>query len=257
MLAIAAVGALVMVLNASSDLIEALQSGAALDPRAPFVWEITSFLIVLPAALAIGWAIRRCPFRASAWLRWGALHLSLATSFSLVHVLGMVWLRKLAYAAAGSVYEFSHGRPLLMFFYEWRKDVLAYAAIAAAFWWFADRRAKRTAAPLVSERLEIRDGSRTVLLDPAEIAFVEAAGNYVELHTATATHLARGALASFETRLAPKGFVRVHRSRLVNRARIRAMKPTPAGDLEITLDDGRTLAASRRYRANLEAAPTL
>ncbi|MBC7769500.1 MAG: LytTR family transcriptional regulator, partial [Phycisphaerales bacterium] len=58
-------------------------------------------------------------------------------------------------------------------------------------------------------------------------------------------------------RLAARGFVRVHRSRLVNRARIGAIKPTPSGDVEITLDDGRILAGSRRYRAALEAAPTV
>ncbi len=82
------------------------------------------------------------------------------------------------------------------------------------------------------------------LVDPAEIAWVEAAGNYVEIHVGGATHLARGTLASFEERLARAGFVRVHRSRLVNRARVASLKPTPSGDLEITLDDGRTVAAA-------------
>ena len=61
----------------------------------------------------------------------------------------------------------------------------------------------------------------------------------------------RGTLAAWEAKLAPLGFVRVHRSRIVNRARIRAVKPTPSGDIELTLDDGGVIAGSRRYREGL------
>ena len=68
------------------------------------------------------------------------------------------------------------------------------------------------------------------------------------------TLLARGTLAAFEERLAGRGFVRIHRSRLVNRARVAAFKPTPSGDLEITLDDGSVIGGSRRFRDALESA---
>ncbi len=256
-LAIGAVAVFIVLINATSNIMEAQRAGYPLDARAPFIWETSSALMTVAAAPLVGWAIANWPFVRERWLSWGAIHLAAATIFSVIHVLGMIGLRKLAYMLAGSVYDFSHGQPLLTFFYEWRKDVLTYALVAVTFFWFAEWRAKRAAPPLTADRLEIKDGARTILLDPAEILWVEAAGNYVELHTAAATHLARGALANFEARLAPKGFVRVHRSRLVNRARLRAMKPTPSGDLELTLDDGRTLAGSRRYRANLEAGPTL
>ena len=66
----------------------------------------------------------------------------------------------------------------------------------------------------------------------------------------------RGVLSSVDARLAPHGFARVHRSRLVNKAHIRAIRPTGAGDVEIELSDGRTLAGSRRYRAALAGAGT-
>jgi DNA-binding LytR/AlgR family response regulator len=64
----------------------------------------------------------------------------------------------------------------------------------------------------------------------------------------------RGTLASWEAQLTARGFARVHRSRLVNRARIAATKSTPSGDLEITLDGGKTIAGSRRFRSALEPA---
>jgi DNA-binding LytR/AlgR family response regulator len=63
--------------------------------------------------------------------------------------------------------------------------------------------------------------------------------------------LVRGTLASWEARLLARGFVRVHRSRLVNKTQIAALKPTPSGDIEITLANGRTVLGSRRYRAVL------
>jgi DNA-binding LytR/AlgR family response regulator len=107
---------------------------------------------------------------------------------------------------------------------------------------------------LADDRIEVRDGGAAVFLAAGDITHVEAAGNYVEFHTAAKAHLVRGTLASWEARLLARGFVRVHRSRLVNRARIASIKPTPAGDVEIALDTGKTLAGSRRYRTGLETA---
>jgi DNA-binding LytR/AlgR family response regulator len=56
-------------------------------------------------------------------------------------------------------------------------------------------------------------------------------------------------------RLKSRGFVRVHCSRLVNRARIGAFKLKASGDVEITLDDGRVVIGSRRDRDAPAAAP--
>lgn len=84
-----------------------------------------------------------------------------------------------------------------------------------------------------------------------DVSYVEAAGNYVEFHTATKTHLVRGTLASWEARLTARGFIRVHRSRLENRNKIVALRPTPSGDMEVTLSSGHMVLGSRRYRATL------
>src|SRR5262249_12341754 len=161
--------------------------------------------------------------------------------------------RKLAYLAIGAHYEFTHGQPLTTFFYEWRKDLIGYLILLAIYWYFFSREQEaRLARPVGDKRIEIRDGATALFLDADEILRVEAAGNYVEFHTAGKTHLVRGTLAAWEAKLAPLGFVRAHRSRVVNRARIRAIKPTPSGDLIVTLDDNSEIAASRRFRAGLE-----
>ena len=234
---------------------EAQQDGRDLQVWEPFVWEISSLVWSLALAPLIGLAVLRAPPARDTLLRVIPLHAGLSLAFSLIHVAGMVALRKLVYALVGQHYEFTHGRPLITFVYEWRKDVIAYAIIGAVYWGY-DRWQRQRAPVKADERIEIRDGATAVFLPPSDILYVEAAGNYVEFHTAARTHLVRGTLATWEAKLASRGFVRAHRSRIINRAHVSAIKPTPAGDVEITLDTGATVLGSRRYREGLDTLST-
>jgi DNA-binding LytR/AlgR family response regulator len=185
-----------------------------------------------------------------------AIHAALTVPFSLLHVGGMVAIRKAVYAPAGSSYDFSRGVLARELFYEWRKDVLTYALLAATYFAF-QRYAEVRSPPEGDQRIEIRDGGSAVFLAAGDILLVEAAGNYVTFHTPARSHLVRGTLAAWEARLTRRGFVRVHRGRLVNRSHIASIKPTPSGDIEITLDDGRVVAGSRRFRSALDSpSPT-
>jgi DNA-binding LytR/AlgR family response regulator len=257
---VALVSLAIAVLNATSNIMEAESKGEALDARVPWVLEISSIIVVVALAPFIGWMVRKFPPADGRWARFVGAHVVAATVFSAVHIIGMVLLRKLAYATAGQDYVFADPDGMLRpLFYEWRKDLLSYAGIAFGYWalgfWRAQQAALAMAArPASDARIEIRDGSRVVLVEPAEIAWVEAAGNYVEVHARGATHLVRGTLAAFEAKLTARGFVRIHRSRLVNRARVKAFKPTQSGDLEITLDDDYVIMGSRRFRAAMESA---
>lgn len=230
---------------------EAQQSGRDLQVWEPFVWELSSLIFFLALAPLVGMAVLRWPPGNETLLRFIPIHAALTLPFSLAHVTAMVALRKLAYALVGQTYDFTHGRPLFEFFYEWRKDAISYAIIGGVYWFF-DRRQKQRTPVQADERIEIRDGATAVFLPPSDILYVEAAGNYVQFHTAARTHLVRGTLATWEAKLAARGFVRAHRSRIINRARISALKPTPAGDVEITLNTGATVTGSRRYREGLE-----
>ncbi len=255
MVVLAVLTVVINTVNATSRIIEADWRHEALDPRAPFVWEFSSCIALLVLAPLVGLAIERWPPRRANLPLLAPLHAALTIPFSLAHSAGMVALRKAAYALVGARYEFSHGDLPLVLFYEWRKDAITYATVAAIFWffrWRAELAAART--PASPERIEIRDGASALFVRPAEIAWVEAAGNYVEFHLGARRRMVRGTLAAWEDKLGPLGFVRAHRSRIVNRAHIRGIRPTPSGDMAITLEDGRELAASRRYRAQLESA---
>lgn len=181
------------------------------------------------------------------------IHLGLTIPFAAAHILFIFVTRETAYWAVGGRYDFFDDGIALTLLYEWRKDALVYAALAATYWIFDYVAAQPSAAARASadEPIEVRDGAAAVFLRPSDISHVEAAGNYVQFHALAKTHLVRGTLASWEARLTARGFVRVHRSRLVNRTMIAALKPTSSGDMEITLSGGRTLLGSRRYKARL------
>lgn len=254
-LAVLVVGLAVGFVNATSGIIE----GAGDHWIEPVVWEGTSAIVIVGLAPFIGRAIQRWPPRADNLPTFALIHATLTVPFALAHVFFIFVTREIAYMAVGARYGFFDDGLAITLLYEWRKDVLTYAAIAATYWVFhyvTARRQAASAAP-TDDRIEVRDGGGAVFLAPGDILWVEAAGNYVEFHTTGGrTHLVRGTLASWERQLAARGFIRVHRSRLVNRTHISALKPTPSGDLEISLSSGQTLVGSRRYRAILTNSPT-
>jgi LytTr DNA-binding domain len=83
-------------------------------------------------------------------------------------------------------------------------------------------------------------------LAPAQLDWVAAAGNYVELHAGGRTLLHRAPLSRVEAQLSRHGFVRVHRSILVRRDRIARVRP-----VDVVLHDGTSLRTGSRYRAAL------
>lgn len=83
-------------------------------------------------------------------------------------------------------------------------------------------------------------------LTPAQIDWVQAAGNYVELRANGRTVVHRGSMRRTERHLADHGFVRIHRSTLVRRDRIAQVRPN-----DVILTDGTHLKLGKRYRAAL------
>ncbi|MDP3458290.1 MAG: LytTR family DNA-binding domain-containing protein [Hyphomonas sp.] len=251
---IALVSIPVCLVNATSVLIELQRLDLPVHPAEPFLWEFSSALILVLMAPLVGGAVRRWPLEGPGIWTALVMHLGLTIPFSLVHVAGIYGVRQAVYALLGRTYDFFGDGVWLTFLYEWRKDVISYAIFVAVFTaaiWLERRRDAASAAP-PPERIEVRDGGRTLFIAPADILYLEAAGNYVEIHTAQTKHLIRGTLAAWEKTLAGLGFVRIHRSRLVNKAHIGALQPTGSGDFEVALGgSGRTLQGSRRYRANL------
>jgi DNA-binding LytR/AlgR family response regulator len=102
--------------------------------------------------------------------------------------------------------------------------------------------------PAAPATFDIRDGATLLRAPVAEIVAVKAAGNYVEFALQDGRRpLMRVSMARVEAALAPHGFVRTHRSWLVNPGRVRELSATGSGDFRIDLGDALTAPASRRY----------
>jgi len=242
---------LVAAVGASSFWIEARRDGAA-APFWPFaVDEVTSVVVIFALTPPlVAWTARLDPRRIG-WA--GALlgHLVGLAAFSAVHIAGMTALRRLVYTLLDRQYLVD---PLpVRLLYEGRKDALTYIGLVSLAWLLAIvlARRNRAAEPEAVGRLEIRDGARRIWVDPAEILWAEAAGNYVELHLRDRSLLRRQTLSALERELEGRGFVRIHRSRLVNRHHIRETTRNESGDLTVVLTDGRKIAGSRRVREQL------
>jgi two-component system, LytTR family, response regulator len=90
-------------------------------------------------------------------------------------------------------------------------------------------------------RILVRSSERILFLKPEEIVRVEAAGNYVVLHTAKEQHIIRETISSMEARLASAGFMRISRSVIVNLACIREIQPVGSGRYSLLLKTGTRL----------------
>lgn len=102
------------------------------------------------------------------------------------------------------------------------------------------------------ERLVVKSGGRVFFLRTDDIDWIEAAGNYVRLHLGTESHLFRETMNRMESRLDPRHFARIHRSRIVNTERIKEMQPWFNGDYIVILRNGTRLTLSRGYRDRVQ-----
>lgn len=94
-------------------------------------------------------------------------------------------------------------------------------------------------------RLFVRSGHSIVPVAVADVAWFEAMGDYVVLHTAAGTHVLHVTLAQLESRLDERHFRRIHRAHIVNLDHVAAFRRLPGGALCAELGDGTRIAVSR------------
>jgi two-component system LytT family response regulator len=110
------------------------------------------------------------------------------------------------------------------------------------------------AGPRYLERLVIKNGGRVFFLHVQDVYCIEAEGNYVRVYDNQKGYLLRETISSLEEQLDPKQFLRIHRSAIVKIDRIKEMQPWFHGEYRIIMENGKQLALSRNYRANLQEA---
>lgn len=215
----------------------------------PLIWEGSSWLTVM-AFFWIAWlAWRFAPLdvRPRWWL---LIHIPAALIYSLAHVSGFVALRSLAYLALGGHY---HGGPFWpQFLYELRKDAFGYVMFLAGFVIIGHllRRHQVIQSP-TTLTYDIRDGAKLTRVRLSDILAITSAGNYVEFALADGRRLLmRSPLSALENDLSDRGFVRTHRSWLVNESAVTGLEPEGSGDYGVVLGS-LTAPLSRRFPAAL------
>src|SRR5690242_2156094 len=258
---IAAVAVVIAVVGALSTADDIARRSGIYDPWTPLLWDMTSIaviIVLMPVLLAIVRRIRREPVL--------AIRLALAVGtlvfFSAIHITGMVWLRKLIMALAGSAYDFRFSLATVL--YEFRKDVVTCILIGGTMGLMDSRREAQRALEVVTpppaasppstpQTIWLRDGAKSIRIEPRDILWISSAGNYIEYSLADGSnHLIRGTLASAESELSRFNLARIHRTRLANLDQVAGMQSKPSGDFELTFHTGQTIPGSRRYKNTVE-----
>lgn len=240
--------------------------------------ELTSHVVVAALLPALYWLHRRWPIGES--LRTVTIHVAAVVPFSIAHTVGMAALRLLWFSAIlGKDYSFPLTPDRLA--YEFAKDIVSYGMLSAgvlALRYLFDRlpqpadaspepalhqepapapdppaEAPASSSAPLAERFAVRKRGREIMVEMADIDWVEASGNYAVLHVGGETLEIRSSLSKLEGELDPRRFVRVHKSYLVNVTRITEVTPWVSGDWRIRLHDGAEVNLSRRYRQRFES----
>jgi DNA-binding LytR/AlgR family response regulator len=90
-----------------------------------------------------------------------------------------------------------------------------------------------------------------LLLDLADILAVQAEGNYVSLRHHRNPYLVHESLSSIAEKLKPYGFIRIHRSVIVNISGVEEIQPLPTGEYRLRLKGGKEYLVTRKYKHNL------
>jgi DNA-binding LytR/AlgR family response regulator len=248
---------------ASNRLFEFAREGKTIPFWEPLSWELSSqgmILILIPMGLYVY----------DRWIEKQQIthqllfHIAASLVLSAIHIACMVGIRQLWYYWMNAHYVF--GDWGTEFFYEYRKDAQTYLTLALVIFGYrfivrrlqgeasylakdADNDITETESP--PEHLLVKKLGREFLIQTADIEWIEASGNYANLHIKNTVYPMRITMDKLEKLLPPK-FIRIHRSTIVNLEHIRDVQPLDAGDHQVTLHNQTLLTLSRRYRESFK-----
>lgn len=226
------------------------------------VWEASSHAALGAIIPLLLWFDTRFPIRTDTLLRSAVAHLLFSLPWSLAHVSLMYGARVAIYLAVDDRYHWADWWS--QFGYEYLKDVQSYFAFLAIIYLyrFVLRRLQGEAGYLteskeandpsaVVDRFLIKKLGREFLVRVEDIDWIEASGNYVNLHVGGRVYPLRETMTGITERLHSQGFQRVHRSAVVNLERVAEIVTYDSGDGEARLSTDAVVPISRRYKMQL------
>jgi len=105
----------------------------------------------------------------------------------------------------------------------------------------------------LSPRVAIKVKGKILFINLSDVVAVEAEGNYVSLQRTGNSYLLRQSLSALAEKLEPQGFLRIHRSILVNTSFVEEIRPYSTGEYGLRVQGGKEYTVTRTYRKNLKS----
>src|ERR1700688_2259529 len=102
-------------------------------------------------------------------------------------------------------------------------------------------------------RIAIQAKGRILFINPGEVVAVQAEGNYVLLQRESGSYFLRESISEVAEKLKPYGFIRIHRSVLVNASFVEEIRPQMTGEYGLRVKGGREYTVTRTYKRNLKS----
>jgi two-component system LytT family response regulator len=102
------------------------------------------------------------------------------------------------------------------------------------------------------DKIAIKDGGETTLVQTEDIDWVDAAGDYMCIHANDETHVMRITMKDLEDQLDPANFQRVHRSTIVNLDCVTKVCSHMNGEFHLLLKNGASIKMSRSYKEKVK-----
>ena len=253
---------LLWTLDTLSQLETRARTGTGLDDFRLYTEQATSAAAALLMVPFVAWWLELFPLRKERPLVTFLGQLAGSGLFALGHYSLLIVLRIVVFAANGLRYGGARSH-LDNLVFEYQKDIKIYlgmVAIIALYRQFRRRTPTSQADPATLAgdaapragpypgKIVVQTGRGERLLSIGDIDYLEAARNYVSIHSGRNEYLLRETLASLEGKLAQSGFLRTHRSFIVNVERIAEIRAASGGACEIVLESGQHIPLSRGYR---------
>lgn len=103
----------------------------------------------------------------------------------------------------------------------------------------------------IGERISFKSNGSTVIENLSRIIWIESSGNYVRYCTEEGNHLCRATMGNTELKLNSTRFLRIHRSTIVNKDRIKKVTRKSSDEFVVKMDNGKELISSKRYVKSL------
>jgi two-component system LytT family response regulator len=106
-------------------------------------------------------------------------------------------------------------------------------------------------------QIAIKSKGRILFIDPRAVIVVQAEGNYVLLQRESGSYVLRDSISTIAEKLREYGFVRIHRSVLVNASFVEGIEPRSTGEYGLRIRGGKEYTVTRKYKANLKGLAQL